>query len=251
MIFKTEESPFAQLEYSSFSLSTWLDYWYPLICDFLEINADEDSVALEEILRYYSSNVSKEELEKQIQNNHVLAIAPGVHLEDQLHRHLTLKDSDIELTICADGATSYLLSQNIIPDIIVTDLDGDVDDQIYAQNKGAIVLIHIHGDNIKVVQEKLPSFLGGKYAITTQTSPLQGSYNFYGFTDGDRSICLATLFEAKSIQLIGYDFSHTIGKYSKTSELSKKKLERKIKKFTIAKSIINWCCNKNNQVSTY
>ena len=43
--------------------------------------------------------------------------------------------------ICADGATTMLLKKSIIPDIIVSDLDGNIHDQIYANQKGSIYFI--------------------------------------------------------------------------------------------------------------
>lgn len=106
--------------------------------------------------------------------------------------------------IAADGATSTLVKEGIIPQLIVTDLDGNVHDIIGCNRMGSIVVVHAHGDNIdKLVQyvPKLSSIL-----CTTQSQPFDEVYNFGGFTDGDRCFFLAKELGASSIQLIGFYF---------------------------------------------
>ncbi|MHA1551586.1 MAG: 6-hydroxymethylpterin diphosphokinase MptE-like protein [Candidatus Heimdallarchaeaceae archaeon] len=250
-MFNTEDSPFFHLEKSDFSLSIWLEKWYPLICEYLHIDEKGDFNSLQRILQKHTSTISKEVIEKKIKGRNILAIAPGIYLEHELDLYLKSDKTKVDFTISSDGATSYLISQNVIPDLIVTDLDGRIEDQIEAQKRGAIVLVHVHEDNIETVEENIAAFNEGEFVFTTQGTPLQGSNNFLGFTDGDRAICLATYLEAHSIHLIGYDFGESIGKYSKTSKMNQTQLERKMKKFTIAKSIINWCLNKNNSISNY
>lgn len=51
------------------------------------------------------------------------------------------------ILISADGATTALLEEDIIPDIIVTDLDGKISDLLIANAQGAIFAVHAHGDN--------------------------------------------------------------------------------------------------------
>jgi len=54
--------------------------------------------------------------------------------------------------IAADGAAAVLMDIGIVPEVICTDLDGnsetDIEKEILACEKGSIVLIHAHGDNI-------------------------------------------------------------------------------------------------------
>ena len=250
-MFNTEGSPFFHLEKKEFSLSIWLEKWYPLICEYLNIDEKGDFNSLQRILKKHTSTISKDVIEKKIKGKNILAIAPGINLENELDLYLRSDKSKVDFTISSDGATSYLISQDVIPGLIVTDLDGRIEDQIEAQNRGAIVLVHVHEDNIETVEKNIAAFSKGEFIFTTQGTPLQGSNNFLGFTDGDRAICLATYFEAHSIHLIGYDFGESIGKFSKTSKLNQTQLARKMKKFTIAKSIINWCLNKNNSISNY
>jgi uncharacterized Rossmann fold enzyme len=107
------------------------------------------------------------------------------------------------IIIVADGATSTLLEKGIVPDMIVTDLDGDIPDEIEAGRRGAIMVVHAHGDNIdklSVVKE-LSNVIG-----TTQSKPLSNIYNFGGFSDGDRCVFLANELGARSITLIGFYF---------------------------------------------
>ena len=42
MIYETEGSPFRKFEQMDFTLSVWLEKWYPKICNILQINAEED-----------------------------------------------------------------------------------------------------------------------------------------------------------------------------------------------------------------
>ena len=50
--------------------------------------------------------------------------------------------------IVADGAMRACLERGLVPEIIVTDLDGYMDDLIGAFNNGSNIIAHGHGDNI-------------------------------------------------------------------------------------------------------
>jgi len=117
------------------------------------------------------------------------------------------------IVIAADGATSVLLRNGIIPEIVCTDLDGTIADIITANRFGSIIVVHAHSDNIEMLRRVLPA-LNENVLCTTQSKPLYSDtdngkvqiYNFGGFTDGDRSVFLAKEFGALSIDLIGFDF---------------------------------------------
>ncbi len=119
--------------------------------------------------------------------------------------------------IAADGATSTLLGKGIIPDIIVTDLDGNMHDEIEASRRGALMVVHAHGDNMDrlSIVDELKNVIG-----TTQSAPLDNVYNFGGLSDGDRCVFLAHSFGARSITLAGFDFED-----EKVTEIKKKKLK--------------------------
>ena len=250
MIYDTKDSPFKEFENMDFSLSIWLEFWYPHICKFLEISSEKDELALKEVLEIVKSNISSEELRNTIsKGNRILIIAPGERVEDQFELYLPLINQKDTILISADGATSILLEKGFIPHIIVTDLDGDLNDQFKAQKAGSILLIHIHGDNISTIRSNIDNIRKNNFLFTTQTEPLPGSYNFYGFTDGDRAVCMSTLMKAKEIILSGFDFGTVIGKYSKQYKINEEMRKRKMKKFLIAKSIINWCANTEQKIS--
>ena len=250
MIYDTKDSPFKEYETKDFSLFTWLNSWYPHICKFLRINPKKDEKALEETLELIKSNMSSKELKKVIsRGSRVLIFAPGEKLEEQFELSLSIIDKKDTILISADGATSFLLEQDFFPHIIVSDLDGDIDDQFEAQQAGSILLVHVHGDNLSTIKNNINNFKRNNLILTTQTNPLLGSYNFFGFTDGDRAVCMSTLMNAKEISLFGFDFGPEIGKYSKQYQLNEEMKQRKMKKFLIAKSIINWCANTGQKIS--
>ena len=132
---------------------------------------------------------------------------------------------------------------------MVSDLDGQVNEQIIAQKQGSILFIHIHSHNTLTVEEVISQLCKGKLAITTQLNPINGSYNFLGFTDGDRGVCLSTWGKAKRTVLVGFDFGDKIGIYSKVKKLTRQQKDRKLKKFVIAKSVINWCTHNGCKIN--
>lgn len=171
---------------------------------------------------------SIKKLEDLIAGNEVIVFGAGPSLEPSLITHK--KEFVGKLKIAADGATSALLKNNVLPDIIITDLDGKVSDQLDANSKGSIAIIHAHGDNIDDVKNYVPEFKGDVIG-TTQIDPksYENIHNFGGFTDGDRAVFLADSYHAKKIYLIGFDFDGGIGKYSfpenKDKNLKLKKLK--------------------------
>jgi len=117
-----------------------------------------------------------------------------------------------EVIMAADGATTGLLEHGMTPDVIVTDLDGPVEDQIACNGRGTIVVVHAHGDNIDALRRWVPLFPGPLLG-TTQVEPVDPLRNFGGFTDGDRAVMLADALGASEILLHGFDFSRP-GRYS-------------------------------------
>ncbi len=105
--------------------------------------------------------------------------------------------------IAADGATTKLLNKGIVPHIIVTDLDGDIEMELLANKRGSLMVIHAHGDNIDRLKAYVPQFTG--VIGSTQTKPLHNVHNFGGFSDGDRCVYIAKEFGAANISLMGFD----------------------------------------------
>ena len=77
-----------------------------------------------------------------------------------------------KIFIAADGATSVLLKAGVVPEIIVTDLDGCMDDILRANQMGSIVVVHAHGDNQDLLREYVPQLRN--VIGTTQTRPPHG-----------------------------------------------------------------------------
>ena len=87
--------------------------------------------------------------------------------------------------IAAGSACGRMMDAGFLPDILVTDLDGDIGPQIRASQEGAVTLILAHGDNTDLVRTYAPMFKG-KVVLTTQNRPRGNVLCFGGFTDGDR-----------------------------------------------------------------
>jgi len=114
-----------------------------------------------------------------------------------------------QIWVAADIATTTLLNYGIIPNIIITDLDGIVDDHLLANEKGAFLVIHAHGDNIDKLKEFVPKVKSrDKVLGTMQTSPevFPNLVNFGGFTDGDRGVYLGDYYGTKSMLLVAFNF---------------------------------------------
>ena len=126
-------------------------------------------------------------------------------------------------SIAADNATSVLLANGLLPDLIVTDLDGNVREQIMANAEGTIAIVHAHGDNIPQLKEHVPHF-NGLISGTTQSREVGVIKNYGGFTDGDRAVSIARQFGATKIRLLGFDFENPVTKLGKDLDTKKKKL---------------------------
>lgn len=188
----------------------------------------ESAVILDSILKKNSNN---QKITKLIQGKTVFVIGSGPSLSFAMPKLKKFKKS---IKIAADSSLKPLLENGIVPDIIVTDLDGDEDAIKKLSKKKSIFVIHAHGDNIKKLQmvKEIKNCIG-----TTQTTPFNKIQNFGGFTDGDRGVFLASHFEAKKIILFGMDFGKQIGKFSNTKKSDR---DTKLKKLKIGEELLIW-----------
>lgn len=172
-----------------------------------------------------------ERLGKLIRGRSVFVIGAGPSISSSLPSLRKYKDV---LKICADTALVPLMKGGIIPQIVVTDLDGDLETLRRLGKTETIFIVHAHGDNIKRLEfaRNFRNCIG-----TTQTRKIGNVYNFGGFTDGDRCVFLASFFGARKIFLFGMDFGDKIGRYSNT-----KKSDRvtKLKKLRHGKALLEW-----------
>ena len=210
-------------------MSGWKKWYSNILKEFKydEKKDKESAIILNSILK--RSNINNEIL-NLIKNKTVFVIGSGPSLSTAIPKLKNLKKS---IKIAADSSVKPLVDNGIIPDIVITDLDGDENSLEKIATK-SIFVVHAHGDNINKLKfsKKFKKCIG-----TTQSKPFSKIQNFGGFTDGDRGVFLANHFGAKKIILFGMDFGERIGKYSNT-----KKSERTIKlmKLNKGKLLLEW-----------
>jgi 2-amino-4-hydroxy-6-hydroxymethyldihydropteridine diphosphokinase len=219
--------------------------WYPHYLELLpKLNLDikkdfQSSLILSGLISDRSPGLNHF---KKLTNEKVLVIGAGPSIEEPLIQKF-IKDHSNFIIISADGATELCLELGIVPDFVVTDLDGDINSLLSSNKLGSTLIIHSHGDNIKKILKFVPKFM--HFFGTTQVFPLQNVYNFGGFTDGDRCVFLADEFKAAEIWLIGMDFASPVGHFSKKIITS---LTLKKKKLCIAKHLIEMMAKNSNSV---
>ncbi len=107
--------------------------------------------------------------------------------------------------VAADGASAICLEAGLVPDVIVTDLDGPIPSEVTANRKGSFTVVHAHGDNIPQLEEWVGQF-SGELAGSWAGPPTDILFDVGGFTDGDRAAYLAGETGATRILLWGFDF---------------------------------------------
>jgi len=211
-------------------ISGWEKRYFSILkeLNYTEKKDKESAIILDSILKR-SNTIEK--IREIIQGKTVFVIGSGPSLSIAIPKLKKLKKS---IKIAADSSLKPLIDNGIIPDIIVTDLDGDEDTIKKISKTKSIFVIHAHGDNIEKLQmvKKMKNCIG-----TTQTNPFNKIQNFGGFTDGDRGVFLASHFDAKKIILFGMDFGNQIGKFSNTKRSDR---EIKLKKLEIGKDLLIW-----------
>jgi len=207
-------------------------------------NDEKGANVLNKILQKNKNVVSIRTLEDLIHGEEIIIFGAGPSLKSSIIKHKKMFIDRIK--IAADGATTALLKNNIYPEIIATDLDGKVSDQLKASSEGCVTIIHAHGDNIDNIKKYTPKFKG-EIIGTTQSNPVPYNmlHNFGGFTDGDRAAYIADHFYAKEIYLVGFEFNGKIGKYSLIENKDKR---LKLKKLEWCKYLINML-NKQNRIN--
>jgi uncharacterized Rossmann fold enzyme len=176
----------------------WRPIYEAIIKDFgYDEQSDENSARLLKLLTINSDLISDDEI--------------IIHEDVTVFGNSGNLDRDIGSTaprgtlIASGSAVGRIAELGIVPDIVVTDLDGDILPQIEASVNGAVTFIHAHGDNTEQIQKYANKFIG-PIVLTTQSRPDSTVSNYGGFTDGDRAVCIARHFGAKNILLLGFDF---------------------------------------------
>ena len=207
--------------------------WYLRIAGRLGLDRGEDERAAR-LLSEAFPPPRLEELAERVRGRECVVLGAGPSLEEDLLRLRRSGRLDSTL-LSADGATSAVMGFRT-PDVVVTDLDGKVEDQEEAWRRGAWLVVHVHGDNWRVVREFLERRGGYERLLgTTQVKPVGRLLNFGGFTDGDRAAFLAWELGASRIYLAGMDLGEEVGRYS-----GKKGGERKREKLRICGELLSW-----------
>ena len=211
-------------------ISGWKKRYFFILkeLNYSEKKDKESALILDSILKK-TDTIKK--IKKLIQGKTIFVIGSGPSLSIAIPK---LKKLEKSIKIAADSSLKPLVDNGIIPDIIVTDLDGNEDAINKISKTKSIFVIHAHGDNIEKLQmvKKIKNCIG-----TTQTNPFNKIQNFGGFTDGDRGVFLASYFNAKKIILFGMDFGNQIGKFSNTKKSDR---ETKLKKLKIGRDLLIW-----------
>ena len=188
-----------------------------------------------ESAKILNSVLTESNTEKKISNlirgKTIFVIGSGPSLSTSISKLKFFKNS---IKIAADSSVKYLTENGIIPNIIVTDLDGDLDVLTKLAKTKSIFVVHAHGDNMKqvAISKNFTNCIG-----TTQGKEFKKIKNYGGFTDGDRAIFLASYFEARKIILFGMDFGEKIGRFSNTKITEREVKKKKLKK---AESLLEW-----------
>lgn len=207
-------------------LREWGPIYKQILTDFGFSRADDEHAALilSQLLKTKGSfDRALERLERTIKGHSIIVCGKAPSLIRDIKSG---KIEPNEVIIAADGATSVLLSQGVIPAIVVSDLDGEIDHLRAANIMCATMVVHAHGDNVDELKAYVP--LLSDTLGTTQSQPLANVFNVGGFTDGDRAIFLAREFGARRISAIGFDFLDTSATPRKLKKLkwAKRLLER-------------------------
>lgn len=226
----------------------WERYYKEILDDFGFSRSDDENSAkvLDEILSEEGC-LTLDDLAQIVGfSDKYIVFGAGPSLKEhiiQLKENYDLKDYVI---ISADGATTALIEERLSPDIVATDLDGNLDDILLANIRGANIVVHAHGDNLDQVVKFTPFF--NNVLGTTQAQPVGNVYNFGGFTDGDRAIFLAVALGASEITLAGMDFGDVVTKYSRPNlptDLADAD-DFKRKKLMYAERLTDWIIENEN-----
>ena len=193
----------------------WEKYYIEILEDFgFSRSGDEESAKLLDEILSTEGCLTLDDLSQIVGfSDKFIVFGAGPSLKE--HVRMLKEDYDLKnyVLVSADGATTALIEERLVPDIVATDLDGKIDDILLANLRGANMAIHAHGDNIDKIAS-LTSFFNNVIG-TTQAQPIGNLYNFGGFPDGDRALFLAVALGASEITLAGMDFGTRVTKYSR------------------------------------
>lgn len=222
------------------NFETWLQWYKNILHSFGFKRSDDEKSAeyLNDFLERHPQNRMK--IEDLPHKQDIIVFGAGPSIKKHILYLKETKQIKNSLLISADGATTALLEEDLMPDIVVTDLDGKLGDLLKVNQLKSIMVIHAHGNNLHLLKSnlnKLNHIMG-----TTQSIPLKNVYNFGGFTDGDRAVFLAVELGAENIILAGMDFGTIVTKYSRPNLKEDLNVADDIKKLKLeyAQELVDW-----------
>lgn len=168
-------------------------------------------------------------LARIIHGKTVLCAGSGPSLVESIDMLRNTKNSAL---IAADSAVLPLVQNGVVPDVVVSDMDGNLDALSILAKRDVPFVIHAHGDNIDKLDlaARIPVCAG-----TTQVEPVGRVQNWGGFTDGDRAAFLASHFKADRIILCGMDLKGPVSSWSGHTDETVK-----LRKLDVAARLLEW-----------
>lgn len=207
---------------------------YRAIARTFGFSLDRERVAADRLLALLPSEALEDPLEHcrtRIVDREavVVGLAPGAGAPPL---HLLSSAPNPRVVLAADGAAATCLAAGIVPDLVVTDLDGPVASEVTANARGALVVVHAHADNVPALERWVPEFTGSLGA-SWAGPPTPDLIDVGGFTDGDRAAYLAEALGATRVLLWGFEFA-------KTDESDAALRARKLAKLEFARDSLAW-----------
>lgn len=217
----------------------WLP-WYRRILRAFGFSKAKDETAVDILSQLLPRKTPPlNDLRELMQGKRALILGAGPSLEIDLEQAVKFGYKQRCILVCADGATAGAIKAGLIPQIVVTDLDGSIQAIKTAHDKGAFIVLHAHGDNIPRLKRYAGLF--DRVIGSTQTKKKRNVFNFGGFTDGDRCVFLNEHLAARQILLAGMDFGQQQGKFSKPYlRRHQQASERKLLKNYFARQLLYW-----------
>lgn len=227
-------------------INEWEEWYEEILNTFGFLREDDEKTAdlLDEILEDHGflaiDEFYDEIMLKKGYTDKFIVFGAGPSLKEHIRFLKENYDLSKYMLVSADGATTALLEEDVVPDIVATDLDGKMSDLLTANSLGSYFVIHAHGNNEDLIDLWTTSFK--KILGTTQSIPVGNLYNFGGFTDGDRAMFFAVELGAREMVLAGMDFGTVVTKYSRPNIEGETGPadEIKTKKLIFAERLLNW-----------
>ncbi len=226
----------------------WLEWYQRILRDFRF--SPEKDVEAAEILSSFMSDKKclRGELTSRLSQARCVVVAAAYDTVGEEARILAENLDASVAVVSADTATTPLLDAGLIPDIIVTDLDGSFEDIYECWRRDSTVVVHAHGDNIERLRQHLPR-LSERIEATCQCTPRGHIHNFGGFTDGDRAVFMAAALGAKKIVTIGMCLTCSVGKYSAALKATSPEwLAVKRMKLDYAHMLLSWLAEMRRDI---